>query len=396
MKVTICCKYFSPRGGAQTFLFNFVRSLVADGDRVKVVTMEVEDPPEGVEVSLVPMPPVPKTFRDVAFARAALKVLEADDSDVSFGEQKCLGLDVVRPGGGVHKEYIRQIVKACPTAVGRAVRAITKMWSPKELLNYYIEKRLYRPPGPLCVIANSLMVRRHLVRHYPHLSDRIAVVYNGADCERYSPQLREKYRHVVRRELGIPEDGVVGAFVAFDWRRKGLRTVIEALSVLKPEKRARPVYCIVVGKGKRARAELFARGLGVSDRLRFVGVSSPDRYYGASDIVILPTYFDPCANVTVEGLACGLPVLTTIHNGGHELLTCGVNGLYMADPSDSPRLARFVEHFTDETRLNAASHAARECALRHTLKDMYRQIKDALVQVVEQKRRRGPQGALTG
>ena len=387
MRITISCKYFSARGGAQTFLSNFVRSLLEDGHRVRVLALEADWNPDGVEIIRLPTPPVPKMLRDLAYARASRKSLAQDDADVSFGEQKSWGADVVRPGGGVHHEYIAQSIKSYPGPALRAVRSLTKRANPKELLNLYIEKQLYRPPGPRCVIANSKMVRRHLIRHYPFLSDRIALIYNGADCERFHPGLKQQHRRQVRRELDIPDHAIVGVFVSYDWRRKGLRTAIESLAILRQMNPPKPAYCIVVGKGKKRTMQFLARRLGVGDRLRFVGVGEPDRFYGASDLLVLPTYFDPCANVTFEALACGLPALTTVHDGAHERLTPGVDGFAMSAASDAAQLAGFIHYFMDEGKLAAAAQAARRTALSHTLQDMYRQLKDVIIPIAEEKRR---------
>jgi len=385
MNVTVACKYFSQRGGAQTFLLNFVRCLVADGHRVKVVTMEARGEMEGVRTHVVSLPPAPKTFRDVLFARATRRVLERDESDVSFGEQKTWGADVVRPGGGVHVEYIRQIIRSYPSATARALGSLTKRLSPKERLNLYIERRLYADAALRCVIANSPLVRRHLLKHYPALRGRIAVVYNGTDCERFTPELRRN-RQQVRAELRLPEDALVGAFVSYDFRRKGLPTVLRALSVLKRKAPHRPVACIVVGRSKPWAVRL-ARRLGVEERVRFVGIQEPDRFYGASDLLLLPTHFDPCANVTLEALACGLPVITSVQNGACELLTPGVDGFYVRDALDAAQMAGFVEYFMDPARLQRASRAARDLALHHTLSRQYREIMDVLNPIAEQKAR---------
>ena len=257
------------------------------------------------------------------------------------------------------------------------MRAVTKRMSLKERLNLHIERKLYADKNLQCVIANAPLVKRHLLKHYPELAGRIAVVYNGADCERFHPDLR-RHRREVRDELGIPDDALLGVFVSFDLRRKGLPTTLRALSILLRKGTARPVYTIVVGKTKSWATRLAAR-LGVQDRVRFVGRQEPDRYYGASDLLVLPTYFDPCANVTLEGLACGLPVITSVHNGAHELLTPGVDGYYVSDASDAAQMAGFLEEFLDADRLHRAGEAARGLALRHTLGHMF----DELMEVIE-------------
>lgn len=379
MKISISCKYFAPRGGAQTFLFNFAERLLQGGHRVKVHALEVEADTERIEVERLKLPAVPKALRDLAYARASRRALARSDADVAFGEQKSWGAHVVRPGGGVHLEYIRQVVKSYPLAPQRLLKSVTKPYSPKELLNLFIERRLYADPDLRCVIANSKLVRQHLLKHYPELRDRVALVYNGADCEQYSPRLREKYRDDVRGELNIPREALVAVFVAFDWRRKGLATLIRALPRVRDRRPDRPVYAIVVGKGDRLLTRMLARRGGVADRLRFVGPADPAPYYGAADVLALPTYFDPCANVILEGLACGLPAITTVHNGAHELLTHGKDGYVMQDPADAEELAGYLAECADRPDMDEASGAARELALNHTVQRMYGELEDILV-----------------
>ncbi|MFP4026961.1 MAG: glycosyltransferase family 4 protein [Candidatus Brocadiia bacterium] len=383
MDLTIACKYFSPRGGAQTFLFNFVHYLLEHNHRVKVLAMEIKGKMEGVEAEIIPMPLVTKTFRDVVFARATRKALQQDKHDLSFGEQKTWGADVVRPGGGVHKEYISQVIKSYPSAPMRALRSITKRLSLKERLNLHIERKLYADPELRCVIANSPLLQRHLVKHYHHLADRIEVVYNGADPERFSPKLRT-HRDEIRRQHNIPENALLNIFVAYDVRRKGLDTTLRALSILKKKDTSCPIRLLVVGK-KKSWAVRLAKQLDVSALTSFTGLQDPEPYYGASDVLVLPSYFDPCANVTLEALSCGLPVITSVENGAYELLTPQIDGFYVDDPADAAQLAGFIEYFTDEAKLRRSSEAARERALQHTLTDMCADIMNVLEPLAEKK-----------
>jgi len=383
MKITIVCKYFSPRGGAQTFLANFVRHLAGGGHQVRIIAMEIEGAPDGVDVHVVPLSKVFKGLRARAFAREVERLLEEDDSELTFGEQRLWGVNVVRPGGGVHKEYMKQIIKSYPNVFMRALKSVTKRLSIKEYMNYVIERRLYAHPALRCVIANSKLVRDHLLKHYPGLEGKLHVVHNGADCERFSPELK-RHRDQVRAELHIPQEALVGVFVSYDLRRKGLPTVMRALSILRRKGERQRVYVIVVGKEKGWAVRL-AHRLGVSDLVRFAGPQAPDRYYGASDVMMLPSYFDPCANVTLEALACGLPVLTSVHNGAYELLTAGVNGFYVRDASDAAQFAGFIEHYMDAEKLAAASASARQVALAHTMDKQLGRIVDILTPLAARK-----------
>jgi UDP-glucose:(heptosyl)LPS alpha-1,3-glucosyltransferase len=123
--------------------------------------------------------------------------------------------------------------------------------------------------------------------------------------------------------------------------------------------------------------------------VHFVGARSPEAFYGASDVLVLPSYYDPCANVTVEALACGLPVITSVFNGAFELLTPGVTGYCVDDASDAGQVAGYLERLQDPERLAEASVAARELALSHPLRKMYRDIIGAIEELAARPRRRG-------
>jgi UDP-glucose:(heptosyl)LPS alpha-1,3-glucosyltransferase len=384
MKVTICCKQFAQGGGAESFLVNFVDRLLEDGHQVKVITPHADAAARRLEVARLAVSRAPRSLADLLLARASKKALAADDADVTFSDQKCWGAQVVRLGGGVQREYVKQREKSYRWPLRCALNKVVRRLSLRERLRSYIDDKLYEAPGPQCVIANSDMVRREIARYYPHVAGRVKVVYNGADPKRFTPMLRQTHREAVRRQLAIPAEALVGVFVGHDWRRKGLSTFIEALAILARKPQMGPVCGIVVGKGAKGEAESFARRKGAAHLLRFVGPTAPDRYYGASDLLVLPSYYDPCANVTLEALACGLPVITSVFNGAFELLTAGVNGFYVSDASDSAQLAGFIEHFADPAALAAGSEAARALALEHTLTRMYGEIVSTLAAIAEQ------------
>ncbi len=379
MRVTICCKQFGPAGGAEKFLANFARCLAEDGHTVRVLAAVLTGEVEGVETARIALPPAPKPLRDLALARAARDTLAREAAHVSFSDQKCWGAHVVRPGGGVQRVYVKQRIKTFRPAAYRLFKRLRYALSIRQRLRLYIDDRLYAEPGPRLVVANSDMVRRHLLEHYPHLRDRIRVIYNGADPHRFHPGLRRAYRQEVRLRLNIPPDAVVAAFVGTGWRRKGLYTLLEALGILA--RRSCRVHAVVVGSGSERKAGGFASLHGVAEQVRFVGRADPAPYYGAADMLALPSFFDPCANVTIEALACGLPVVTSAYNGAYELITPGREGFYVEDPADAEGVAQAIEQLSEPELLETASASARSLALRHTLEQQNRQMKDALLSV---------------
>jgi UDP-glucose:(heptosyl)LPS alpha-1,3-glucosyltransferase len=382
VRITICCKRFGPSGGAEAFLGNFARCLAADGHRVRVLAADFTGSVEGVEARKLALPPLPKSLQDLALARASRRALAAEDADLTFSDQRCWGAEVVRPGGGVEREYFAEWLKSYRSPARAALARLQHALSLRDRLRVHIDDVLYAPPGrlgppgPRCVIANSRMVRDQLLRHYPHLADRIRVVHNAVDTERFRPELKAEHRERVRSELGLPQEALVGVFVGTGWQRKGLYTFIAALGAALGAERA--AFGIVVGKGPRRAAQAFARRCGAGERVRFVGEARPDPYYGAADFVALPSYFDTFGLVILEGLACGLPVLTTAHAGGHEVITPGRDGFVIEEASNSEALAGQIAQLEERRFLAAASQAARATALEHTLERQYREIMEAI------------------
>jgi len=131
-----------------------------------------------------------------------------------------------------------------------------------------------------------------------------------------------------------------------------------------------------------------ASALGISDRVRFLGERRDlEVIYAAVDAMVLPTRYDPFANVTIEAAAAGLPIVTSSANGAAEWLGDAMRSL--KDPEDSEALASALNEFSHrEQRRSAGASLARHARQfgwdRHveTLRSEYARI-------VASKRKRG-------
>ncbi|HYL80565.1 MAG TPA: glycosyltransferase family 4 protein, partial [Candidatus Acidoferrum sp.] len=104
----------------------------------------------------------------------------------------------------------------------------------------------------------------------------------------------------------------------------------------------------------------------LAGRVTFVGpVPDPESYYAAADAMALPTFFDPFANVTLEAMASGLPVVTSRSNGASEILRPGVDGLVIDRADDVHALAEALASLQDPARRAALGEHARETALKY-------------------------------
>jgi UDP-glucose:(heptosyl)LPS alpha-1,3-glucosyltransferase len=150
-------------------------------------------------------------------------------------------------------------------------------------------------------------------------------------------------------------------FVGSGFERKGLRFCIEALAWLPTNFRLK-----VVGKGDVAAHQRLARRLGVASRLEFCGFNlDPVAVYQGADVLVHPAIYEPFANVCLEALASGLPVVTSRINGASEVLAPGVNGAIIERPDDIRELSAAIGQFQDPDRLAAASRQARTTAEAH-------------------------------
>ena len=112
-------------------------------------------------------------------------------------------------------------------------------------------------------------------------------------------------------------------FVGSGFERKGLATAIDALGELGDDH----ARMIVIGKGRRLPYEELAGRRGVPDRVVWLGPRrDTERWYGAADVVVLPTRYEPFGNVHLEALASGVPMVTSVRAGGAELIRDGAIG----------------------------------------------------------------------
>lgn len=156
-------------------------------------------------------------------------------------------------------------------------------------------------------------------------ADKVAVILHGVDFELFQPVNREE----VRQRLGL--SGMVLISVGHATPRKGHHLAIQALVSLPK------VTLLIAGDGwyEETLREL-AAGLGVQDRVRFLGqVEQEDLkdLYGAADALVLASSREGIANVLMEAMACGTPVIATAVWGTPEAVTAPEAGLLMRDRS---------------------------------------------------------------
>jgi len=160
-------------------------------------------------------------------------------------------------------------------------------------------------------------------------SARTCVIGNGVDLAKFAPIPRAE----ARRQLGLAADAPVLISVGALVERKGFQRVIECLPALLEDFPG--LHYVAVGGpspegdiGEQLQARVVA--LGLQQRVHFLGPIRPEELrvpLSAADLFVLATSNEGWANVLLEAMACGLPVVTTRVGGNAEVVSDDVLGI---------------------------------------------------------------------
>src|SRR6202162_841827 len=149
--------------------------------------------------------------------------------------------------------------------------------------------------------------------------NRSAAIGNGIDLERFTPVDRQE----ARNRLGIPADSKVIVSGGGLFARKGYHLLIPAFAELARKNPNLRLY--IVGEGEsRGQLESLARENGVHELVSLVGSKPNDElkyWFSAADVSCLASSREGWANVLLESLACGTPVVATRVWGAPEVIT---------------------------------------------------------------------------
>jgi UDP-glucose:(heptosyl)LPS alpha-1,3-glucosyltransferase len=330
MKIGFVRRGHSATGGAEAYLMRVAAALRELGQETSLITTAdwpAERWSDG-EIQRIPG----KSLEEFSRAFRDLKT----GCDVHFSLERVPGCDVFRAGDGVHAAWLQRRDGFDPVW-----KRLTRWINRKHAQILRLERQVFDPANTKAVIANSKMVRDEILARFPFPPSRVHVIYNGITPSPVAPSRAE-----ARRIWNIDENTFCPLFLGTGWERKGLSTAIRAADCLED-------------------TTLLVAGRGVADRyrgtnVRFLGpVKDIASLFAASDILVLPTWYDPFSNACLEALAAGLPVITTDANGFSEIIERGVHGDITA-PGDVHAIAELL----DSWRIPGRCAEAREACLR--------------------------------
>lgn len=250
----------------------------------------------------------------------------------------------------------------------------------------FFKPRMFRKIFPCwgeACIAISEAVREHLVNDLGLRKEKIAVVHNGVEVARFSPdKFSQTEKEKFKKNYGLKSGPIIGTVARFS-SVKGQRYLILAMKrILKSIPEAQ---LLLVGDGpERERLVNQVKELGIENSVVF-SHSTFDTTIPLSimDVFAFPSLMEGLGLAIIEAQAMGLAVVASNVGGIYTLVKDGING-FLVRPREPKALAEAVHRLLKEKNLagefgrRAREQARKEFNLRRMVNDIEQVYKDVL------------------
>lgn len=360
---------FSQTGGVENYINKLVPSLLERNWRIHYFTAKIEQPvPSGMTIHKIPVIRGTSITRMLSFAYGAQRAAKKLNLPLLLGFGRTIYQDIYRDGSGCFPDYQKYA---------------NKRFNPLYKASYlHLERKRFKHPRLQKVITVSHMVKEQIVEHYRLPPGKIEVVYSGVDHNILNPALKEEKKRF-KKELGLPQNALVLLFMGNGFDRKGLQYLIQTFGLLPSYL---SIILLVVGKDKHEeRYHHLAEIHRCSHRIYFLGYRKDvGRLYATADLFVLPSMFDPIANVVLESLYSGTPVITGSQVGAAELIDHGNNGFVVPDYRPETLTEAILKFYYSEEKemMGQKAHVA---AAPYRWNLHIEHLEEILLQVREQK-----------
>jgi len=338
---------FSPTGGVENYINKLIPTLLERNWLIHYFTAKIQQPVSaGMIIHKIPVVRGTSVTRMLSFAYGARRAVQRAHLPMVMGFGRSIYQDIYRDGSGCFLDYEKHAGKRFNRLYRRSYLHLER--------KRYADTRLQR------VITVSQMVKDQIQNRYHVPSEKMKVIYSGVDARRLNPELKKR-KNEFKMQLKIPEEALTVLFVGNGFERKGLKLLIEAASYLPADL---PFVVIIAGRDKRTdHFRNLAMNSGCLERFRFLGYQSQiGDLYGAADLFVLPSFFDPFANVVLEALYSGTPVITTAQVGASEFVRHGINGFILPRPKSDALAEAILEFYATDHKEKMSEEAHRAAA----------------------------------
>jgi len=333
------------RDGANQALNRLVGSLIGLGAQVRVYSPTVKVPafePTG-DLVRVPALPIP--------GRAEYKVpLMLPRRDLKRFAPNIVHVSSPDPVGHAAVTWARgqniPVLASVHTRFETYLRYYNMAWA--EPIMEAGLRRFYRRCDALVAPSESMaQVLRQQRMNYD-----ISIWSRGVDREIFNPNVRSA---AWRKEHGIEEGEVVVGFLGRLVMEKGLDVFSDTIDALR--RREVPHKVLVIGEGPAR--EWFESRLPGAAFVGFQAGADLGRAVASMDVLFNPSVTETFGNVTLEAMACGLPVVAAAATGSESLVEDHVSGRLIR-PGAVHQFAEALRGYVEDPALRARHGAAGE------------------------------------
>jgi glycosyltransferase involved in cell wall biosynthesis len=326
--------------GANKALNRLVGYLLRQGAQVRVYSPTVDHPEMEPTGDLVSLPSVPIPFRSEYRLSSGVNARIKRD----LAEFKPNVVHVSAPDASGHRAVTWARKQGLPVLASVHTRFET-------YLKYYyagfmapvavaLQRRFYRRCTALVAPSESMAQ----VLRDERMSYDIGIWSRGVDRGTFNPQRRDM---AWRRDLGLGDDDYVIGFLSRLVMEKGLDVFSDAIARLREMGVAHRV--LVVGEGPAR--DWFEARLRGAVFTGFLAGAELGRAVASMDTMFFPSETEAFGNVSLEAMACAVPVVAAAATGSENLIADGSSGRLIAPGA--------VNDFADALRTYAANPALR-------------------------------------
>lgn len=376
--VAVVGRYYNQQGGVS----NVMSQLAIRAKRtyeVSVVSNEFLDFDEELNQIRVPMIRSPKWAQIPSFALASKGPIRRATPDLIHSHDPQTFRADVYTAHSCFSRYINtQREAAGPT------RKLLSHLYPPHVAGMMMSGIAYKS-APL-IVAVSGSIRNELIEEYQiENDDRVRVIYNGVDLDRFGSSDAGEARARLSKELETDfSNKRIMIFVGYEFDRKRLDVAIRALA----DQERGVFHLLVVGGADSRKYQELVNQLGLDLEVSFLGHRSDvPNLLDASDIFVFPTKYEAASLAILEAAAAGLAIVTTDVAMAGEVFTDYEDAMLVPN-SDSHHAvaARLSTLATDSDKMRTLGTSARKLAERFSWDNIWCEYDELYREVLDSKR----------
>lgn len=345
MKIAYIVRHYNKRGGISRYVAELAEWFSKEHD-VHVFTSSWED----VNSDKIQFHKVPITsfeylknrkkyalnllFEVASFRRNTEKTIKEYKFDIIHTLGDYSGYCDVYTAQSCHRAWLKIAQNQTKSIIGKLKKST---FNPLHRIILGPEDHIINSCKMIISVSNG--VKNEILDNYKVPENKIIVLPNGVNIEKFSTQNKDKYRKDIREQYGLNENDFVMIFPAHQFERKGLEYIFKAMNNLNDNN----LHLLIVGRDSSSTYNSMAKNLGIEKQILFTG-ETPfiERLYAASDIMIFPTIYEPFGLVVTEAMASGLPVIVSKIAGAAEIMNDRKDGILLKDYADINEITKAI------------------------------------------------------